>query len=39
MLSQLDAVKWQMLEQWSQTKRAPKLAAWLHQQEFTEPVL
>lgn len=39
MLSQLDAVKWQMLEEWSQTKRAPKLAAWLHQQEFTEPVL
>lgn len=39
MLQQLDAVKWQMLEEWSQTKRAPKLAAWLHQQEFTEPVL
>lgn len=36
MLQQLDQVKWQMLEQWSQTKKAPKLAAWLHQQEFTD---
>ena len=34
MLQQLDSVKWQMLEEWSETKKAPKLAAWLHQQEF-----
>ena len=39
MLAQLDAVKWQMLDEWAQTRRAPKLAAWLHQQEFTEPAL
>ena len=39
MLTQLDAVKWLMLEEWSQTRRAPKLAAWLHKQEFAEPVL
>ena len=26
----LDDVKWQMLEEWSQTKRAPKHAAWMH---------
>ena len=29
-LAKLDAVKWQMLEEWSQTKRAPKHAAFLH---------
>lgn len=38
MLAELDTVKWQMLEEWSQTKKAPKQAAWLHQQEFTVPV-
>jgi lactoylglutathione lyase len=26
----LDEVKWAMLEEWDQTKRAPKHAAWLH---------
>lgn len=26
----LDAVKWEMLEEWSRTKRAPRHAAWLH---------
>jgi catechol-2,3-dioxygenase len=30
----LDDVKWQMLEEWSKTKRAPKHAAWMHNQEF-----
>ena len=30
----LDAVKWAMLEEWSQTKRAPKHAAFLHDAEF-----
>ena len=34
MLTALDAVKWQMLDEWSVTKKAPKQAAWLHQQEF-----
>jgi catechol 2,3-dioxygenase-like lactoylglutathione lyase family enzyme len=38
MLAELDKVKWHMLEEWSQTKKAPKQAAWLHQQEFTSPV-
>lgn len=33
-LKQLDAVKWEMLEEWSRTKRAPKHAAFLHQREF-----
>jgi catechol 2,3-dioxygenase-like lactoylglutathione lyase family enzyme len=30
-LEKLDAVKWDMLEEWSRTKRAPKHAAFLHQ--------
>ncbi len=28
------AVKWDMLNEWSQTKRAPKHAAWMHASEF-----
>ncbi len=30
MYKQLDEVKWDMLEEWAKTKRAPKHAAWLH---------
>jgi catechol-2,3-dioxygenase len=30
-LARLDAVKWEMLEEWSQTRRAPRHAAFLHQ--------
>ena len=30
MMQRLDAVKWQMLEEWAQTRRAPQHAAWLH---------
>jgi lactoylglutathione lyase len=26
----LDAVKWEMLEEWSKTKKAPQHAAWMH---------
>lgn len=33
-LARLDAVKWDMLEEWSKTKRAPKHAEWLHAREF-----
>lgn len=33
-LKKLDAVKWEMLEEWSETKRAPKHAAWMHEDEF-----
>lgn len=33
-IARLDAVKWDMLEEWSKTKRAPKHAAWLHEGEF-----
>jgi catechol 2,3-dioxygenase-like lactoylglutathione lyase family enzyme len=34
MYAKLDAVKWDMLEEWSRTKRAPKHAAWMHEKEF-----
>ena len=33
-LMQLDAVKWQMLDEWSITKRAPRHAAFLHAGTF-----
>lgn len=36
MLEKLDEVKWDMLEEWSQTKKAPKQAEWLHSQEFSQ---
>ena len=32
MNAELDKVKWAMLEEWSRTKRAPKHAAWMHEQ-------
>jgi hypothetical protein len=34
MMQRLDAVKWDMLEEWSKTKRAPQHAAFLHAREF-----
>jgi catechol 2,3-dioxygenase-like lactoylglutathione lyase family enzyme len=34
MYKDLDDVKWEMLEEWTQTKRAPKHAAWMHDKEF-----
>jgi catechol 2,3-dioxygenase-like lactoylglutathione lyase family enzyme len=30
MLDALDKVKWEMLEEWATTKKAPKHAAWMH---------
>lgn len=30
MSKKLDDVKWEMLEEWSRTKKAPKHAAWMH---------
>lgn len=35
-LRRLDKVKWDMLEEWSQTKRAPKHAAWMHEKAFQD---
>lgn len=35
MYRKLDEVKWDMLNEWAQTKRAPKHAAWMHETEFT----
>ncbi|THF59412.1 VOC family protein [Pseudothauera rhizosphaerae] len=36
MLEALDQVKWEMLEEWSQTKKAPKHAAWMHDGRYKE---
>ncbi|NLD69302.1 MAG: VOC family protein [Limnobacter sp.] len=36
MNAKLDEVKWDMLEEWSRTKRAPRHAAWMHEKEFAE---
>ena len=35
LLAKLDAVKWDILREWSYTKRAPKHAAWLHDKELS----
>ncbi len=35
MYSKLNEVKWEMLEEWSHTKRAPKHADWMHKREFS----
>ena len=34
MYAKLDACKWDMLNEWAQTKRAPKHAAWMHETEL-----
>ena len=31
MMRKLDECKWAMLEEWSQTKKAPRHAAWMHE--------
>jgi catechol-2,3-dioxygenase len=31
MMKKLDEVKWAMLDEWAQTRRAPAHAAWLHE--------
>lgn len=36
MLEALDAVKWDMLQEWSTTKRAPKHASWMHDGSYKE---
>ena len=33
-MKKLDDVKWEMLEEWSRTKQAPKQAAWMHEKEL-----
>jgi catechol 2,3-dioxygenase-like lactoylglutathione lyase family enzyme len=33
LLAKLEAVKWEMLEEWSRTRRAPRHAAFLHDRE------
>ena len=34
LLEKLESVKWEMLEEWSQTKKAPKHADWMHKKEL-----
>ncbi len=34
MLAKAKAVRWDMLDEWSRTRRAPRHAAWMHQTEF-----
>ena len=34
MIRRADAVKWEMLDEWSRTRRAPSIGAFLHQREF-----
>lgn len=34
MYQRLDNVKWEMLHEWSLTKRAPRYADWMHNREF-----
>ncbi|MCC4117664.1 VOC family protein [Aromatoleum toluclasticum] len=36
MLEALDKVKWEMLEEWAKTKKAPKHAAWMHDGSYKE---
>jgi lactoylglutathione lyase len=36
MMQKLDEVKWEMLNEWSRTKKAPKQAAWMHDGSYTE---
>ena len=36
MMRKLDAVKWEMVEEWSKTKKAPKHAAWMHDGSYSE---
>jgi len=37
MYQALDACKWEMLNEWAATKKAPKHAAWMHDKEFAQP--
>lgn len=35
MMTSLDDVKWEMLDEWSRTRRAPRHAAWMHDGSHT----
>ncbi len=39
MQQDLDTVKWDMLNEWAQTKRAPRHAAWMHEKELSANAL
>ncbi len=33
MMQKLDDVKWDMLNEWAQTRKAPRHAAWMHEKQ------
>ncbi|MGZ8320895.1 MAG: VOC family protein, partial [Telluria sp.] len=33
MMKKLDECKWDMLNEWAETRKAPKHAAWMHQKD------
>ena len=35
MMDELDAIKWKMLDEWSENKKVVTQAAWLHRDEFS----
>jgi catechol 2,3-dioxygenase-like lactoylglutathione lyase family enzyme len=37
MMQKLDAVKWDMLNEWAETRRAPQHAAWMHAKTEGQP--
>jgi catechol-2,3-dioxygenase len=37
MMQKLDAVKWDMLNEWAQTRKAPQHAAWMHEKPTGQP--
>jgi hypothetical protein len=37
MQQKLDAVKWDMLNEWAQTRKAPQHAAWMHEKPTGQP--
>ena len=36
MSKMLDEVKWDMINEWERTKKAPKHAAWMHDGSYAE---
>ncbi|HYD76064.1 VOC family protein [Ramlibacter sp.] len=37
MYKRLDEVKYEMVEEWARTRKAPRHAAWMHEKEFATP--
>jgi catechol 2,3-dioxygenase-like lactoylglutathione lyase family enzyme len=39
MMHKLDAVKWEMIDEWAQTRKAPKHAAWMHDGSYATEMI